>query len=313
MKALIVSLLLLATTAFADSSIREYQGQVFSLENQAQCEQEFSRISNVINSIKGAMVIDGGCQMYGDRFVQINMKYEAPITTYIDRFRHQFKSSEVCEAQAALSSTIFSQSKNLFIASFCQGRTYRFDYIDNTYSVMRNLGLNAQFKTEAQCMGELKKIEKVVADYGMTTLISNCREFETIRRDGKYYRPEFFYLSVYSKKLNVIRGREVQNNCLSQRATIERDFADADIRLSHQFCSGYESVREYLVYLDESASVIPAIKEYQGTTYADAQTCEQKRADIVAVFAQTKKMTVYSYCEKRGETRHTPMVYYARK
>ena len=100
---------------------------------------------------------------------------------------------------------------------------------------------------------------------------------------------------------------------MSQRATIERDFADADIRLSHQFCSGYESVREYLVYLDESASVIPAIKEYQGTTYADAQTCEQKRADIVAVFAQTKKMTVYSYCEKRGETRHTPMVYYARK
>lgn len=313
MKTFFISLLVLSAAAFADSSIREYRGQVFSLEDQSVCESEFSRISGVVNSIEGAIVLDGGCLMYGEKSVRINFNYESPITTIIEKFRHEFKTAEACEIQASISSRILNNSKSLFVASFCEGRNFRFDYVDKTYSVMRNLRMNANFETRQDCLTEVKNLEKVAGQYNMTTVIATCREIPTIRRDDVFYRADFVYMSVYNKTLNVIRGKEVDGNCLSEQAEIERAFSEADIRLSHQFCSGFGTSREYLVYLDESASVIPAVKVYKGAAYSDAQTCDQKRVDLVNIFSQRSRPTVYSFCEKRMDKKYVPMVYYAQK
>ena len=243
--------------------------------------------------------------------LQIQFKYEAPITTTIDKFRHRFDSQEACEAQALLGSRVFTGTKAQMIASFCQGRSYRLDYIDKSYSVMRNLGLNANFKTLEACQTELKSMERVVSSYDMRAVLSNCKEVSTISRDGSYFRSEFFYFATYNRTLHVIKGRQVENDCLSQRTTIERDFADADIRLSHQFCTGYDEEREFLVYLDESSSVIPAVKEFKGIAYVDSQACMNNLSEIRARFSQLGKKTVYAFCDQKRTNTFIPTIHYA--
>lgn len=299
---------ILSTTAFADTFTRKYEGQIFTVEQYAACETEYARITQKLDSLEGYLVLDGGCLALGEKQLKIKFNYEAPTAGNIERFRLEMKSKESCAEKLVLVENRINQSGNTHIASYCNGRALHIDYIDRTFSVLRDLRIDAKFTSKEICLAEIKNINTALTANGMHSLISFCTTVK-LYNGGVYYRPNLYYTANYTLNLTAIKGRKAAGGCFNQTVSVERNFQDAGVVLAHKFCAE----REHLIYVNKTRGFGELVKKYSGLTYDNVATCESELKSLISKFETQKRVPVYYYCDQLSEKRFKPTLHYAVK
>lgn len=316
MKKILLLLCMATSSAFAFEYSQLYSGQTFTIEEQAQCEAEYTRITDTLSTLPGFLVFDGFCKPVGRNHLQITFNYEAPLTDKIDKFEYQFATKQACEMQVKLGAQVLNSQKDVVVATYCSGSRYKLHYVDYSYSMIRELRLGAEFKLLTTCNSQLEAIGKMVAKYNMVPLVKECSKFKSIRGDIGY-KASFFYRGSYRKSLEVINSRIVKNDCLDQEINIERGFSDANVDLAYKFCDeevGYSKANEILIYLDPNGgSFSGLVKSYQGVMYNDLQLCLDKKDEVITKFSKINRQAVYSYCNQVRKGSFIPSIYYVNK
>lgn len=318
MKFLILSLLLASSLSMASSSFkRTYRGQFFSLADIAVCEAEYKRITTLLDGTDGFTVLDGKCFVMSDKSVQLRFNYEAEITKDFSRYDYEFRNQALCQAQVQRSSQTVTSTGNIFVTAFCASNKYYLDYIDLTYSMIKQLKVKATFSLLNHCQAELKNISKALSANKMTAVVSYCSAYKFYGTNEIYYKINMSYLTPASQNMRIIEGRKLVNSaCFDLDVSIERTFSDAGINIAHKFCSSGSSRdvgQEFILYTDHSRALNGKVKKYEGSSYATIASCGYQLEDLVVKFRGLKREAVYNYCAQTRLGKFIPTIHFIQK
>lgn len=319
MRLFLLGMMLFSINAFSKPHSLTYRGQKFNKENIIDCEKEFKRITQKLESIPGFFIFGGGCLpigMHKDLF-EVRFNYERPHFKRITNFKINIGKNQNCQFMTKKIEKTITQSKNTFIASFCEEQTLKVHYINDTISMEKAFSPRASFATKEVCKKHLNVIHRASIKYDFQPLLDFCRQHQDRSTGVDYYNLRLIYLDNNDSGFEVLTGKVVHNNCLQDSLNTQRSFDEANIKVVHHFCSdktSFKQSREYIVYLNTNTFMGKPIKLFSSDYPKDnLSLCQRELDSIKVTFEKMGRKVLYSFCEQERKNSFSAKVYYKEK
>lgn len=307
-KFLILFALLSFVSAHAQD-IKFYQGQTYKVEQLNQCEQDLINIQTQLDRVEELTYLSGGCVEISKDFVQIKFEYMASVTQRIESFQVYMQPNQKCgDIDSLAIANKVEAAGNIFIASYCEHRRLKIDYIDLTYSMIRDLKIDTSFNDREACekfvTKQTKEVESRVA--GVIFVIKKCRAVRTISQNQAYYVPLAYYISNFKHRVQIMQGQSYERVCSTNSVQVEANMQKAGLKLLSSFCRNTrgmlnnEQVSENFIYL--MPQEVYQLERYESRVSTDRVACEQNIEKVEEAFINLKYKLIYSYCEKNKDS-----------